>query len=105
MSRAGTTARSWYTVSIPAARASRVFLNDTGWPFIRIWPESGITAPARALIKLLLPAPLSPMTASTSPARSSKSAPLIAVTLPYFLTRPRASRTGLFPVVIVTSCG
>lgn len=80
MSRAGTTARSWYTVSIPAALASRVFLNDTGVPFIRISPESGITAPAKALIRLDFPAPLSPMTASTSPARSSKSAPLIAVT-------------------------
>src|SRR5882724_6125545 len=57
-------------------------------------PSSGITAPHSALIMVDLPAPLSPITASTSPRRRSKSAPSIAVTWPYRLTRPSARSTA-----------
>ena len=47
----------------------------TGSPSRQISPSSGITAPESALIRLDLPAPLSPMTARISPGSSSKSAP------------------------------
>ena len=67
MSSAGATARSWYTVSIPARRASSGDLKCTGWPSRLIWPWSGTTAPDSALIMLDLPAPLSPITARISP--------------------------------------
>jgi hypothetical protein len=67
MSSAGMTASCWYTVSIPASRASCGFLKWTGRPFIVISPESGTYAPVRHLMRVDLPAPLSPMTASTSP--------------------------------------
>ena len=46
----------------------------TGWPSSRISPASGMTAPQRHLMSVDLPAPLSPMTPSTSPGSSSKSA-------------------------------
>jgi hypothetical protein len=67
MSSAGETARVWYTVSIPAARASIGRLNCTGWPSSLISPSFGTSAPDRHLIRVDLPAPLSPITASTSP--------------------------------------
>ena len=79
---AGATARSWYTVSMPALRASMGLLNWMRWPSSRISPSSGTVAPDSALIRLDLPAPLSPITARISPARSSKSAPSSAVTCP-----------------------
>jgi hypothetical protein len=41
-----------------------------------------MSAPESALIKLVLPAPLSPTTASTSPGKTSKSASSMAVTRP-----------------------
>ena len=42
-------------------------LKCTGWPSRRISPLSIVTAPQSALISVDLPAPLSPITASTSP--------------------------------------
>src|SRR3989344_3508702 len=82
MVMAGATARSWYTVSMPARRASMGLLNWMRWPSSRISPSSGTVAPDSALMRLDLPAPLSPITARISPARSSKSAPSSAVTWP-----------------------
>ena len=54
----------------------------TRFPSRRISPLSGTTAPDSALIRVDLPAPLSPMTARTSPGMSSKSASTIARTWP-----------------------
>ena len=48
--------------------------NCTPFPSRRISPWSGTTAPVRALIKVDLPAPLSPITARISPGKRSKSA-------------------------------
>ncbi len=94
MSSAGATARVWYTVSMPASRASFVALNDTGRPSTNSSPPSGTIAPDRHLISVDLPAPLSPMTASTSPGYSLRSTPASPTTRPNVLTRPRASSTG-----------
>ena len=58
-----------------------VALRDTVWPSISILPVSGVSAPDKHLIKVDLPAPLSPITASTSPGNNSKSAPSNATTL------------------------
>ena len=54
----------------------------------------------RVLISVDLPAPLSPITASTSPGYRAKSAPSSAVTLPKRFTMPRASSTGLCVSVV-----
>ena len=56
-------ARSWYTVSIPAERASSGERNRTGDPLTSMVPPSGCSAPAMIRSSVLLPAPLSPTTA------------------------------------------
>ena len=52
-----------------------------------------------------LPAPLSPMTARTSPGNSSKSAWSSAVTRPNRLTNPRASRMAALLLDVERSLG
>ena len=64
---AGDRARFWYTVSIPAARASSGEEKLTGRPASSIRPSSIRIAPDSALIRLDFPAPLSPITARISP--------------------------------------
>ncbi len=64
---AGDSARVWYTVSMPASRAAIGEVKFTTSPPRRISPESGITAPQIALMRVDLPAPLSPITARISP--------------------------------------
>ena len=82
MSRPGETARVWYTVSMPASRASIGLRKVTFRPSMKMSPLSGTTAPDSALIRLDLPAPLSPITARISPGYSSRSPLSIAVTRP-----------------------
>ena len=98
MSRAGATARVWYTVSIPACRASVGFLNSTLVPSIRISPSSRVRAPDRHLTSVDLPAPLSPIMASTSSGYSFRLTPASATTRPNVLPRPRASSVGVSDV-------
>ncbi len=52
----------------------------TGLPSTRISPEVGVSVPDKILTSVLLPAPLSPMSAVTSPAFTSKFAPDSALT-------------------------
>src|SRR6478672_9825000 len=88
---------------MPARRASIGVRKCTTLPSSRISPASGTSAPDSALINVDLPAPLSPITARISPARSSKSAWSSAVTWPYRLTRPRASMTSAVALPAATS--
>src|SRR5271155_1633432 len=53
-----------------------------GSPSSWMLPPSGATAPARILMRVLLPAPFSPISASVSPARSSSDASLKATAPP-----------------------
>src|SRR3954471_15302459 len=80
---------------MPARRASPGLRNCTGWPSRRISPLSGTIAPESALIRLDLPAPLSPITARISPGYNSRSLPSMATTRPYRLVRLRACSTGV----------
>ena len=64
----GAIARSWYTVAMPAAFASRGERKWTSRPSIRKLPSSWRCTPARILMNVDLPAPLSPSTHVTSPA-------------------------------------
>ena len=82
MSRAGATARVWYTVSIPAVRASMGLRNWITFPSRRMTPSLGISAPERHLINVDFPAPLSPITANTSPGYNAKSVASSATTRP-----------------------
>ena len=52
----------------------------TGLPSTRISPDVGVSVPDKILTSVLLPAPLSPMSAVTSPALTSKLAPDSALT-------------------------
>ena len=89
MSRAGATASVWYTVSMPATCASCGALEvELLAVQAHLAGVGNHRAPDRHLISDDFPAPLSPMTASTSPAYSSRSAPLSAVTRPNCLTSP-----------------
>jgi hypothetical protein len=90
----GASARSWYTVSMPSSRAATGFGMVTWRPSNRIAPPSGARVPDRILTSVLLPAPLSPTSAATSPGWTAKSAPRSARTPPKLLTMPPASSRG-----------
>src|SRR5438874_2381688 len=54
-------------------------------------PASGRSSPASWPMKVVLPAPLGPITACISPSRTSKSMPSLARRAPYLFVRPRTS--------------
>src|SRR4051812_12793429 len=64
-------------------------LSTTGWPLISSSPSSGEYAPPRIFINVLLPAPFSPISASTSPAFDSNDTSLSATTPGKRLVIPR----------------
>src|SRR5579862_9780383 len=64
-------------------------------PSKRISPLSGACVPATHLIRVDLPAPLSPTSAITSPIRTSKSTSVRACTDPNDFVMPRSSRSGV----------
>ena len=63
---------------------------------MRISPLSGCSAPERILMSVLLPEPLSPTMAATSPDRTEKSTPRSASIWPKDLQIPTAS-TSVVP--------
>ena len=65
---------------MPSARAIAGLLCGTGWPATVSVPESGVTAPVMILMSVDLPAPFSPISACTSPGRSSNETSLSACT-------------------------
>src|SRR5436190_23485228 len=67
----------------------------TGSPSKRISPLSGLWVPATHLIRVDLPAPLSPTRAMTSPSRTSKSTSVSACTDPNDFEIPRSWRIGV----------
>src|SRR5512146_565282 len=79
---------------MPAAAASAGPAKTVGWPARESSPRSAPTAPTRILESVLLPQPLEPTSAWTSPARSSNSAPSRATTPPNRLAIPDARSRG-----------
>ena len=65
---------SWNTAEKPAACAALGLAARKGAPRKRMLPSSGLTAPARIWMKVLFPAPFSPISAWTSPASAWNSA-------------------------------
>ncbi len=96
--RAGERASVWYTVSMPASRASSGEEKLISLPASLIVPSSGRTAPEIALIRVDLPAPLSPMTARISPGIRSKSAWSMAVTRPLALHQTAGGEDGFLDI-------
>src|SRR4029077_11793815 len=66
----------------------------------RIVPPSRGCTPVNTLINVLLPAPFSPMSAWTSPARTVKSTPCSAFTPGKVLARPRISSSAFGSVAM-----
>src|ERR1700722_6448477 len=93
-SRFSQSARSWKTVAMPRSSAALGFGKVTGLPLKVIVPPLGGWTPARILTSVDLPAPLSPTSATTSPARTSRSMSVNAETAPKCLETLRRLRTG-----------
>ena len=82
-----TSSGSCSTQPVPCASASL----SAGTPSRRISPESGAMAPARSAPSVLLPAPLSPMTTSVSPATTESETSESTSTPPRCFVRRLAS--------------
>src|SRR6267142_7161484 len=65
-----------------------------------ISPASGCTAPISTLIRVLLPAPLSPTSATISPERNVRSTLESATTLAYFFEIPRIPTIGVVAAMV-----
>src|SRR5215216_1817824 len=85
----------------PSAFATRGELCVTVLPSICSSPPSGSTAPVMILISVDLPAPFSPMSACTSPARSSSDALLSACTPAYDFVMSVARRSGTSAIAYI----
>src|SRR5579862_238116 len=94
-SRLSQRARSWYTTSIPSRAASFGPWIWTCSPSKKISPLSAVCVPATVLIRVDLPAPLSPTSAMTSPFRTSKSTSVSAWTEPNDFVMSLSSRSGV----------
>src|SRR6478735_4297518 len=80
--------------AMPCALESLTLPSTTVLPLMLICPSSGGCTPPRIFISVLLPAPFSPMSASTSPARSDSETPCRATTPGKRLVMPRISSKG-----------
>src|SRR5437667_4768227 len=89
---------------MPSDLATRGELWVIGWPFNSISPLSGYTAPVMILIRVDLPAPFSPISACTSPARNSNEAFLSACTPAYDLSISMARSRAWFDMIRVGMC-
>ena len=85
---------SWWMSAMPCASASWTVRISTARPSIRTSPESGRCTPARIFISVLLPAPFSPITASTSPRATVRLTPFNARTPGKDLVSWRTSSSG-----------
>src|SRR5258708_36015274 len=76
---------------MPAARAAAGERKALALPSSVIAPASEANTPVRILTRVLLPAPLAPISAWTSPGRTARDADFSATTAPYALETPVAS--------------
>src|SRR5215218_11172069 len=79
---------------MPCRRATIGVGSWTASPRTRISPASGRTAPARAFMRVDLPAPFSPTIAWIEPGRTARLMPSRATMPPYCLRSPTTSTTG-----------
>ena len=76
-------------------RVARRVERRTGWPSTASVPSSGGWTPDSVLIRVDLPAPLSPRRQLISPARTVSETPSRATTAPKYFEMLRASRSGV----------
>src|SRR3954453_2184816 len=89
----GTRLSSWFTSAMPCACASCGLRRESSSPSKRITPSSGLTRPTSVFTSVLLPAPLCPQIACTSPTRTSSESPRTARTGPNDFERSTTSRS------------
>src|SRR5919199_3877389 len=82
---------------MPLSRASRGLVKRTGSPSTRKSPSVCWCSPEMILMRVDLPAPLSPRTQVTWLGRTARSTPCRARMLPYDLPALRSSTTGRSP--------
>src|SRR4051794_34545449 len=102
----GISMKCWCTMPMPALIASALEVKCCVTPSSTISPSSGRYSPYRQFISVDLPAPFSPSSACTSPARTSRSMRSFAVKSPKRFAMPRSSSTvvpGLRGVTAGTS--
>src|SRR5271166_2338016 len=94
---------------MPLERASSTLLGSYGWSCRNITPESCFWKPLRILIRVDLPAPLSPSRPSTSPLRRCRLTSRSAVTGPKRLamcsTRSTSSGAETGPMIVSAGTG
>src|SRR5205809_4313040 len=86
---------SWNDRAIPARIRSLTGCFVTSWPRKRMWPSSAVSSPLIRLTSVVLPAPLEPMRASTSPSCTRKSTRSTARNSPNCFTRAFVSSSTL----------
>ena len=96
MSRFSHRARSCQTTAIPRRPAAAGF-DASGSPASSMRPELGATSPAMQRTSVDLPAPFSPASATSSPARTSRSTCSIALIGPNRALSPRTASSGGSP--------
>src|SRR5690606_9044988 len=85
---------------MPALMASRGLAKAMSWPLTLIWPELGLWTPAMVLMKVDLPAPLSPKRQWHSPGMTETETPLRAMTGPKLLVMSISSIRGVFMLAL-----
>src|SRR5262249_5671910 len=86
---------TWNVRAMPSAVRRWLGQSVTSRPNRRICPELAGWIPVMTLKRVVLPAPLGPMTALRSPGRILRSTPRTAWSPPKLLYRPMSSRTGV----------
>ena len=84
----------WWTVSMPAFRASSGPARSRRRPRRRSSPVVGRVTPESTLISVDLPAPFAPTSPNTSPARISRVTSRSATVAPYRFDTPETATTG-----------
>src|SRR6218665_1081836 len=90
----GIIARSWNTVAMPAFMAWRGLSSTTSAPLTSMVPPEGLCTPDMVLMKVDLPAPLSPSRQWHSPAWMANETPDRAMMLPNRFSIARISTNG-----------
>ncbi len=101
--RPGNTDVAWRVRTTPVATRSLVGRSVTSRPSAITEPSSAASSPASRRRSVVLPEPLGPIRARTSPGTSARSTPPTATTPPNRRTSPRASSTG--PAVVPGGVG
>ena len=93
--RSGKTLVTWKVRAMPHRTRALAARSVTSAPSSRTRPSSGISFPVRRLRKVVLPAPLGPMSAVIPPSGSERSTPATATKSANDLRSPRTSRSAL----------